>query len=443
MKPQLLKMKAIAKVLLVLVLLLTSNNFKTFAQCVWANQFYDGFEYSTACPNVIPSITYTAIPQSYAVHTGTKSLYLNFVDCIGGTGACVGALVYERVVPVCIGLDMRFSAFLTTTFSGAQCNMKITISDANNVILSNTDSVAASYSPVWTSYTSATMVPTTSTITIRMYTNVGGGNGNDLSMDDFKLDQCLTSGINSFTVGVICNNLDTVSLYNKIPNPPITNGTWSGPSVLNGGYLGNFATASSSGGTYIFSSYPYGILAGCPIGKDTIIAIKSNPPLPKLGNDTTICYNSTITLNPKTSVAFNYLWSTGSTSPTISASGPISTSNTYTVTVTDGNGCSNKDTIAVYFDVCNGLSNHSSNEILIAYPNPTTGKITLEINSTNEKSFQISITDIVGREIMKRNVQSIFGKNSIPMDLSSYSRGVYYIQIQDSEARDNLRITVQ
>lgn len=68
-----------------------------------------------------------------------------------------------------------------------------------------------------------------------------------------------------------------------------------------------------------------------------------NPVQVSLGNDTTICPGSTITLNATTPNA-TYLWSTGSTQPTIN----VSNAGTYWVQVT-ANGCTGRDTIVVTF----------------------------------------------------------------------------------------------
>ncbi len=178
----------------------------TKGQCTWHTQFFDGFEYTTSCPDILPGLVYTTIPQSYSVHSGIKSLYLNFVNCTTatGAGACVGDTVYRRVISVCPNVPMRISSWYTTTFSGAQCNMQITITDATNTVLKNTPSIVAPYSPQWVQYQSGQFTPTTSTITLIMITNVAGGNGNDLSMDDVLVEQCNKLNVGSDTT--VCNN---------------------------------------------------------------------------------------------------------------------------------------------------------------------------------------------------------------------------------------------
>ncbi|MCB9235802.1 MAG: T9SS type A sorting domain-containing protein [Bacteroidia bacterium] len=83
---------------------------------------------------------------------------------------------------------------------------------------------------------------------------------------------------------------------------------------------------------------------GCT-ASDAILVSHFPDPLVDLGNDTLICANQMIFLdagNP----AFTYLWSTSDTFHAIITS----PGDTISVLVTDGNGCSSKDTIVLFSD---------------------------------------------------------------------------------------------
>ncbi|MFN3665150.1 MAG: PKD domain-containing protein, partial [Sediminibacterium sp.] len=73
----------------------------------------------------------------------------------------------------------------------------------------------------------------------------------------------------------------------------------------------------------------------------SVTALKTINALPNASvtpsDPTTFCTGGTVNLNANTGVGFNYLWSNGSTGPSISN---ITTSGTYTVTVTNQNNCS-------------------------------------------------------------------------------------------------------
>ena len=80
---------------------------------------------------------------------------------------------------------------------------------------------------------------------------------------------------------------------------------------------------------------------GCFI-TDTIVISPTNGVLPDLGNDTSFCSGFNLTLNPGGGFA-NYLWQDSSSGPVFAAD----TFGTFTVTVTDTNGCMASDTMVI------------------------------------------------------------------------------------------------
>ncbi|MCK4922041.1 MAG: hypothetical protein KAS71_13410, partial [Bacteroidales bacterium] len=75
---------------------------------------------------------------------------------------------------------------------------------------------------------------------------------------------------------------------------------------------------------------------------DTISIILNQLPEPDLGNDVFLCQGEQVTLSPG---SFNeYIWNTGTTGNTLN----VNSTNSYTVTVTDGNSCQNSDTVYVF-----------------------------------------------------------------------------------------------
>lgn len=77
--------------------------------------------------------------------------------------------------------------------------------------------------------------------------------------------------------------------------------------------------------------------SGCS-GSDSIVVIVNPNPIVQITGDTTICSGQTTILDPGAGYT-NYVWSNGNTTQTIT----VSTLNTYTVTVTDANGCTGTD----------------------------------------------------------------------------------------------------
>ncbi|RUT72706.1 hypothetical protein DLK05_16950, partial [Ancylomarina longa] len=80
---------------------------------------------------------------------------------------------------------------------------------------------------------------------------------------------------------------------------------------------------------------------GCSASDDVNVTVHANP-IVDLGADQQTCAGSSITLDAG-NAGVTYLWSTGETSQTIN----VSTSGNYSVTVTNGNGCSASDDVNV------------------------------------------------------------------------------------------------
>jgi hypothetical protein len=123
---------------------------------------------------------------------------------------------------------------------------------------------------------------------------------------------------------------------------------------------GNFAIlATTAPGTYLwsdgstlnhiyaFNSGTYTVTVtgsnGCVSIDDVIITIYNNPIL-DLGPDVVSCNGSVEIL--ESNLPGTYLWSTGSTMNHI----PVNTSGIYSMTLTDGNGCSSTDEVLVTFN---------------------------------------------------------------------------------------------
>lgn len=387
-----------------LVLLLTV---KMHAQCSWQTVVNDGFEYTTSLPYVIPGTIVHSTPQTFAAHSGTYSMYMNFINCNGGTGTCAGAKVYERPFTVCPNAAVRLSMYMTTTFSGgASCNMKIVISDANGVGLDSTLSFAAPLNPSWAKYTSASISPSTATIVMTMYTNVDGGNGNDLSVDDLKMEQCFS--VSSSTGYPLCSNIPSQDLFNVLPNNPVNNGTWSGPSVLGGAYLGTFLLGTNITGTYFYNSTPYGTAAGCPARKDTLVVFPAAAPVVSLTNDTSICTNQTLSLVAGTGGGNTYLWNTGATTAAITAStnSTVDTNITYSVVVTNQAGCTGSDSTLISYTVCSGLSVTPSRTAIEIFPNPTVRTVTISSTAETISGLLFTLRDVQGRLVFEETLYS-------------------------------------
>jgi subtilisin family serine protease len=100
----------------------------------------------------------------------------------------------------------------------------------------------------------------------------------------------------------------------------------------------------------------------------------------------------------------------------------------YYVQVTDSFGCSNNsDTVTV---LVVGIEEIKNNNISI-YPNPTTGKITIELSDKEIRS--IAIVNLLGETLFHR--KRVIQESKMEFDISNFAEGVYYISLISSDKK--------
>lgn len=103
---------------------------------------------------------------------------------------------------------------------------------------------------------------------------------------------------------------------------------------------------------------------------------------------------------------------------------------TYTVILTDGNGCTATSSATVNSQV--GIN--ELNDIYNVFPNPTNGNLNIEV----EGNFEYCISDILGKEI-----QSGKGMNHTNVNMLPYENGTYMITLRFQNKTKTLQIIKQ
>jgi hypothetical protein len=73
------------------------------------------------------------------------------------------------------------------------------------------------------------------------------------------------------------------------------------------------------------------------------------------------------------------------------------------------------------------------------YPNPTSGKVTVQLNSINIAEKDVTITDVAGKVYSSKVIKGVYG-NRIELDISSFKNGVYFIKIKVEESFEIFKI---
>lgn len=149
-------------------------------------------------------------------------------------------------------------------------------------------------------------------------------------------------------------------------------------------------------------------------------------PTVNAGNDQTICEGA-ISIVLASGNAETYTWSNG-----IINGMPFSptTTTTYYLTGVNNEGCEATDSLTVTVIDCTSLENHASLAFEM-YPNPTSQF--LNIKGDWNGNVTINIFDNTGRKIKTQKVDS---NNSILIDVSELSTGIYHIECRHKGKRN-------
>jgi hypothetical protein len=124
---------------------------------------------------------------------------------------------------------------------------------------------------------------------------------------------------------------------------------------------------------------------------------------------------------------YSYLWNDGQQlNPATGL-----TSGSYTVTITDKNGC--QTTAIATVSEISGISNLNSTIQLSVFPNPTSGKISIQATLAEElDAVQIFVRDVLGRTLAMQEFPKV-KELKTEIDLSNYADAVYLLEIKTAK----------
>jgi hypothetical protein len=124
---------------------------------------------------------------------------------------------------------------------------------------------------------------------------------------------------------------------------------------------------------------------------------------------------------------YTYLWSNNETTEDISNL----IAGTYTVTVTDNNGCQ----FTFTFDVQSQVNTDKllNNAIVKAFPNPTSGFLQLEVNNIQNGDWNLTIVNALGQEVYAKQLVVNQQIVSQQLSLSHLSDGVYWLKLMNAD----------
>jgi hypothetical protein len=136
---------------------------------------------------------------------------------------------------------------------------------------------------------------------------------------------------------------------------------------------------------------------------------------------------------------YSYLWSNGSTDAIVTGL----SAGSYTVDVSDANGCGSSASVTVVTDIDTTTSIFAMNwqEVTLS-PNPSNGDVQLQWTSQLSIPYTIAIIDASGRQMMSSQGQSVQGANVAGIATSTLSAGLYQVIIASRDTQVQISLTI-
>lgn len=132
---------------------------------------------------------------------------------------------------------------------------------------------------------------------------------------------------------------------------------------------------------------------------------------------------------------YTYNWSNNTTSANLTNVG----TGTYTVTITDANGCTTVDYVVL--SSVTGLTTTNQSHPLKVYPNPSSGTFSIEGNLDSGTAAQIRVSNLLGQQLLE---QTIVGSTlNLVVTANTWENGIYIIEIIQEGKRQQALIHIQ
>jgi len=276
----------------------------------------------------------------------------------------------------------------------------------------------------------------------------GLGTGDSASVTglpfDYTVGITLTDGCGSITDSLLIDVADPLSIASTDTSNcgPGTGFVLSSNTIGGNGTNtyswtgGSISSTSTTGLVSATSNYTVTVTDGCGTTATSVSTVTINtPPVVSLGLD--IVQPSPPAILDAGTGFSSYLWSTSATTQTIS----VSINGTYTVTVTDANGCTGTDNIQVNFTA--GVNNPDGSVAIVSYyPNPTNGIVNMNIQGFMGQELKMEIMDIQGKVIRNYVFDEVTENYLQQIDLSTLRAGTYMVVLRTATDSYTHRIVI-
>lgn len=176
----------------------------------------------------------------------------------------------------------------------------------------------------------------------------------------------------------------------------------------------------------------------CQSSLTQVVNVAAAPSV-NLGPDTSICATCTITLDAG-NIGSTYKWyKDGVATGVVARTNTVGIVGTYSVEVTNANGCVSSDTIII--SLATGVRDLSGNILdLVIYPNPNNKVFAIDFSVPQKQETVVTVANMIGDVVYAQNLADFSGKYSNKISLESFSSGVYFVKIKSGESTRTTKV---
>jgi len=388
------------------------------------------------------SVSWTAS----AVQNGIAGqLCVTASDACGTSPASCAAISYQVAKPVtppsisgpgklCPGQSATFSVasvFRASDYLWAvPANVSITSGQGSNIV---TVSVSAGYTGGTISVIASNACGSSPARTKSLTTNLPG-----------------TPGTIAGDAGGVCNASGVVYSIASVTGATSYNWAVTGGTIVSGQ---GTTSITVNFGSFSNGSVTVQAVNGCGSSAVRSLTIKGSPAQPgPISGSKNVCANTQEAYSVATVAgATSYTW-VSTAAGTVLSQGSKNTSiqwNTaaanQSISVTASNACGTsliRGLSGITVSTCARVSNAGS-FTLSAFPNPTSGRVTVLFDAPEQGDYRLSVVDLSGRTLMIEELDILSGISQKEYDLSTYAAGMYFMVLENGKDSQKIRLVIE
>jgi len=161
--------------------------------------------------------------------------------------------------------------------------------------------------------------------------------------------------------------------------------------------------------------------------------------------DSSVCGNRKLMYDASISNPGSYLWTPGGkTTPIIQIDtvGKGLGIHTYTVKVTDSNGCVATDAAVISFFNCTGIDEYPDSKAIELYPNPNSGQFAIRSQQIPSGLYDLTIYNSLGQLVYSKNGLLVENLLLHPIHLKQMTNGLYLLHLKNKQSGFSKRFVI-